>query len=62
MSEFDGKKPTTREEFIRLLTIAKEKEREMRVAMKRRSTKPTVSGTAKIMKVHRQDGNILMIL
>ena len=53
MSEFDGKKPTTREEFIRLLTTAKEKEQKMRVAMKRRSTKPTVSGTAKIMKVHR---------
>ena len=53
MSEFDGKKPKTREEFIRLLTAAKEKERKMRVAMKRRSTKPTVSGTAKIMKVHR---------
>jgi bifunctional enzyme Fae/Hps len=53
VSEFDGKKPKTREEFIRLLTDAKEKEREMRVAMKRRSTKPTVSGTAKIMKVHR---------
>jgi bifunctional enzyme Fae/Hps len=53
VSEFDGKKPTTREEFIRLLTTAKEKEQKMRVAMKRRSTKPTVSGTAKRMKVHR---------
>ena len=53
MSEFDGKKPENREELIRLLTTAKEKERQMRVAMKRRSTKPTVSGTAKIMKVHR---------
>lgn len=53
MSEFDGKKPKTREEFIRLLTVAKEKERDMRVTVKRRSTKPTVSGTAKIMKVHR---------
>jgi bifunctional enzyme Fae/Hps len=53
VSEFDGKKPATREEFIRLLTVAKEKEQKMRVAMKRRSTKPTVSGTAKIMKVHR---------
>jgi len=53
VSEFDGKKPQTKEEFIRLLTAAKEKERQMRVAMKRRSTKPTVSGTAKIMKVHR---------
>ena len=53
VSEFDGKKPKTREEFIRLLRAAKEKEREMRVARKSRSTKPTVSGTAEIMKVHR---------
>ncbi len=53
MSEFDGKKPTTREEFVRLLTVAKEKEREIRIAKKHRRTKPTVSGTAKIMKVHR---------
>jgi bifunctional enzyme Fae/Hps len=53
VSEFEGKKPATREEFIRLLTVAKDKERKTRVAMKRRSTKPTVSGTAKIMKVHR---------
>ena len=53
MSEFNGKKPETREEFIRLLRAAKEKEREMRIARKTRSTKPTVSGTAKIMKVHR---------
>jgi len=53
VSEFDGKKPQTREEFIRLLADAKEKERQMLVAAKRRSTKPTVSGTAEIMKVHR---------
>ena len=53
MSEFDGKKPKTREEFVRLLGAAKEKEREMKIARKSRSTKPTVSGTAKIMKVHR---------
>ncbi len=53
MSEFDGQKPKTREEFIRLLSAAKEKEREMRRAEKRRSTRPTVSGTAEIMNVHR---------
>ncbi len=53
MSEYDGKKPETREEFIRLLAAAKEKDRQIRKAKKRRSTKPTVSGTAKIMKVHR---------
>jgi len=53
VSEFDGKKPESREEFISLLRDAKKKDMEMRVARKRRSTKPTVSGTAKIMKVHR---------
>jgi len=53
VSEFDGKKPRSREEFIRLLRAAKEKEMKMRVDRKRRLTKPTVSGTAKIMKVHR---------
>jgi len=53
VSEFNGKKPKTREEFVRLLKTAKEKEREMKIARKSRSKKPTVSGTAKIMKVHR---------
>ena len=53
MSEFNGKKPKTRKEFIRLLRAAKQKEIEMKVATKRRSTKPTVSGTAKTMNVHR---------
>jgi len=53
VSEFDGEKPKTKEEFIRLLSAAKDKEREMRRAKKYRSTKPTVSGTAEIMKVHR---------
>ena len=32
MSEFDGKKPGTREEFIRLLATAKSRERELRKA------------------------------
>ena len=53
MSEFDGKKPESREEFISLLSAAKRKEREMRKAKGRRSTKPTIKGTAKIMGVHR---------
>ena len=53
MSEFDGKKPETRDEFIRLLAEAKQKERQMKRARKSRSTKPTISGTAEIMKVHR---------
>ncbi len=53
MSEFDGKKPETREEFIRLLSAAKRKEKEVRRAESRRSTKPTIKGTAKIIGVHR---------
>jgi len=53
VSDFGGKKPSTREEFLRLLSLAMEKEREMRIARKSASTKPTISGTARIMKVHR---------
>ncbi len=53
MSEFNGKKPETKEEFVRLLSSAKRKEREFRTAKGRRSTKPTIKGTAKIMGVHR---------
>ena len=53
MSEFDGKKPETREEFIRMLRVAKKKERETRKAKRRRSTKPTIKGTAEIIGVHR---------
>ena len=53
MSESVDEKPKTREEFVRLLVAAKEKEREMRKAAKIRSTKPTISGTAEIMGVHR---------
>jgi len=53
MSEFNGKKPQTRDEFIKLLRAAVEKEVEMRKAKKSISEKPTISGTAKIMKIHR---------
>jgi bifunctional enzyme Fae/Hps len=53
VSEFDGKKPETREEFVELLRSAKRRERENRKAKKRRSTKPTIKGTAKIIGVHR---------
>jgi len=53
MSEFDGKKPQTRDEFIRLLKAAMKKEMEMRKAKKSISEKPTISGTARIMKIHR---------
>ena len=53
MSEFDGKKPETREEFVKLLAAAKEKERELRRARKSRSTKPTIKGTADLLGIHR---------
>jgi len=53
VSDFDGKKPRTREDFVRLLAVAKKKEVKERKARKRKSTKPTISGTAKIMKIHR---------
>ncbi len=53
MSEFNGKKPETREEFVRLLSAAKKKEREVRKVKNRRSTKPTIKGVAKILGVHR---------
>ena len=42
MSEFDGKKPETKEEFVRLLAAAKEKEVEIKKAKGSRSKKPTV--------------------
>ncbi len=53
MSDFDGKKPENREEFIRLLAEAQQKERDSKKARKSRSTKPTITGTAEIMNVHR---------
>lgn len=48
MSEFDGKKPATRDEFIKLLSVAMQ--REMQV---RKTRKPTIAGTAKVMGIHR---------
>jgi bifunctional enzyme Fae/Hps len=53
VSEFDGRKPNTKEELVKILSTAKNKEVEMKKAMKSRSTKPTVSGVAEILKVHR---------
>jgi len=48
MSEFSGKKPATREEFIRQLTAAMERETETK-----KTKKPTIAGTAKTMRIHR---------
>jgi len=48
VSESSGKKPATREEFLRLLASAAQKEMETR-----RTRKPTIAGTAKVLGIHR---------
>jgi len=48
MSESSGRKPATREEFIRQLTAAMKQEMEIKKAKK-----PTIAGTAKLMRIHR---------
>ena len=53
MSEHEAKKPETKEELVRVLTEAAEKEAETRSRLARRPTKPTVSGTASILNIHR---------
>jgi bifunctional enzyme Fae/Hps len=53
MSERDAIKPATREELIRILTEAAKKEVETRSVLGRKLRKPTVSGTAKFLKIHR---------
>jgi bifunctional enzyme Fae/Hps len=53
MSEFDIIKPESSEEFINLLLAAKMEEVRIRKAKGLKSTKPTVSGTARVMNIHR---------
>ena len=53
VSEYDSRKPETRETLIKLLANAKNKERELRKARGSRSTKPTIKGTAEILGIHR---------
>ena len=53
MSGTDTKKPETREELIRLLAEAAKKEVEAKSSRKSKPTKPTISGTAKALGVHR---------
>jgi len=53
MSEQETKKPETKEDFLTVLTDAAKKETEIRSRLSGRSTKPTVSGTAKFLKIHR---------
>ena len=49
MSGIDAKKPETREELIKTLTEAAKKE----TGSKSKPTKPTISGTAKALNIHR---------
>ena len=49
MSGIDAKKPETREELIKILTEAAKKE----ANSKGKPTKPTISGTAKTLNIHR---------
>lgn len=53
MSGFSGKKPASREEFIRTLKAAMQKEVEGRKTVGEMRKKPTTAGTAKILGVHR---------
>jgi bifunctional enzyme Fae/Hps len=48
LSESVGKKPQTREEFIQLLKTAMKQEMEVK-----KTLKPTIAGTARILKIHR---------
>jgi bifunctional enzyme Fae/Hps len=53
LSEFDGKKPETSEEFVKLLVNAKKRERHLRRSRGSRSIKPTIKGTAEVLGIHR---------
>ncbi len=53
VSDRDIKKPETKEELITILTDAAKKAAKGRVAPRTRPTKPTVSGTAEVLNIHR---------
>jgi bifunctional enzyme Fae/Hps len=53
MSERDVKKPATKEEFIKMLVEAAKRDVKTRSLMRGKPAKPTVSGTAKSLNVHR---------
>jgi len=53
MSGRDTKKPETREEFIKILAETTQKAAEAQASSKRKPTKPTISGIAKILNIHR---------
>ncbi len=53
MSQLDTKKPETTEEFTRLLIETARKEAKARSVLKGKLAKPTVSGTARLLNIHR---------
>jgi len=53
MSGIDTKKPETREELARVVAEAAAKEFKYKTSRKRKPTKPTISGTAKALNIHR---------
>ncbi len=53
MSDNGARKPQTREEFVRILTEAAKKETESRAFLRAKPAKPTISGTANILNIHR---------
>jgi len=53
MSGTDAKKPETREELVRIVAEAAAKSVTSRDIRKLRPTKPTISGTAKTLNIHR---------
>ncbi len=53
MSGADVKKPETREELVKMLLEASQKEAKSRASRRYTTTKPTVAGTAKSLNIHR---------
>jgi bifunctional enzyme Fae/Hps len=53
MSEHEIRKPSTREEFVKIVTEAAKREVENRTISKGKPAKPTVSGTATLLNIHR---------
>jgi bifunctional enzyme Fae/Hps len=53
VSDFSGKKPTSKEKFVQLLKAAVTKEVGERKTVGAARKKPTVAGTARVMGVHR---------
>jgi len=53
MSERNIRKPETKEEFVKSLMEAAKKEVKTRSISRRKPTKPTISGTAKLLSIHR---------